>query len=180
MSGHSKWATIKHKKGATDAKRGKLFSQLSKSIRVAVKEAGTADPINNPALRLAVEKARAANMPGENVKRAIDRGLGLGKTGTLEEVVYEGYGPEGVAFIVVAVTDNKMRTASEVRSIFSKAGGSLGGPGSAMFLFLRDSQGYQANMTIPLTTQESKMKIEDFESTLQELDDVEEVYHNAV
>jgi len=182
MSGHSKWATIRHKKGALDAKRGKSFSQLSKNIRIAVKEGGNnGDPNQNPTLRLAVEKARAANMPGENVKRAIDRALGVGKGGFLEEVVYEGYGPQGVGFIVVAITDNKMRTASEVRSTFSKAGGSLGGPGSVMFMFdWTHNDGYTVKIPLEVENQELLTQIEEFEELLQELDDVEEVYHTAV
>lgn len=179
MSGHSKWATIKHKKGAQDAKRGKLFSQLAKNIRVAVKEGGSGDPNQNPGLRLAVDKARAANMPSDNIKRAIDRGLGTGKGGQLEEVMYEGYGPNGVGFIVTVITDNKMRTASEIRSLFSRSGGSLGGPGSAAFLFERDDDGNYV-VKIPVTLSESDfVVIEKFEESLQEHDDVEEVYHNG-
>ncbi len=142
MSGHSKWSTIKHKKGALDAKRGKLFSQLSKNIRIAVKEGKSGEPDKNPTLRLAVDKARGANMPNENIKRAIDRALGVGKGGALEEILYEGYGPGGVGILVVVVTDNKMRTASEIRSLFDKNGGSLGGPGAGSFMVDRVQNEY--------------------------------------
>lgn len=179
MSGHSKWSNIKNKKGALDAKRGKLFSQLAKNIRVAVKEGGNGDPNQNAALRLAVEKAKAANMPGENVKRAIERGLGVSKGGVLEEVVYEGYGPHGVGFLVIAITDNKTRTASEVRAAFTKAGGSLGGPGSAMYLFHKEGTEYKVSIPFPLPEESQKEDIEKLEEALVEQDDIEEVFHNA-
>lgn len=180
MSGHSKWSTIKHKKGAEDAKRGKLFSQLSKNIRIAVKEGKSGDPNANPSLRLAVDKARGANMPGENIKRAIDRALGVGKGGALQEIVYEGYGPGGVGFIVTAVTDNKMRTGSEVRSIFEKNGGSLAGPGAVAFLFeLNSTQDYIVKIPLPVSDEAVKAQIEALEESLQANDDVEEVYHNG-
>jgi YebC/PmpR family DNA-binding regulatory protein len=180
MSGHSKWSTIKRKKGALDAQRGKIFSDLSKAIRVAVREGGSGDPAQNPSLRLAVDKAKAANMPSENVKRAIDRGMGIGKGGSLEEVVYEGYGPHGVGFIVVAITDNKMRTASEIRSIFSKHQGSLGGPGSVMFMFKKENNEYSVTIPFPIQDPQHRTEIEEFEEILQEHDDIEEVYHTAV
>ena len=126
MSGHSKWSTIKHKKGAADAKRGKLFSKLSRAIMVAAKEGG-ADPASNLALQNAIEKARSYSMPKDNIERAIAKGAGEGTDGaSFETVVYEGYGPEGVAVIVEALTDNRNRTASEVRHLFSKHGGNLG------------------------------------------------------
>lgn len=179
MSGHSKWSTIKHKKGVLDAKRGKLFSQLSKNIRVAVKEGKSGDPSQNPALRLAMEKARAANMPGDNVQRAIQRALGVGSGGKLEEITYEGYGPLGVGFIVIAITDNRMRTGSEVRNVFEKNGGSLGGPGSVMFQFQRTETGYHPTMPLEITDPQDQQKIENFEEALQNHDDVEEIYHSA-
>src|SRR5260221_2417488 len=135
MSGHSKWNNIKNKKGAADIQKGKLFSQLSKQIRVTVREGKSGDPRFNPSLRLVLDKARAANMPKENIERAIDRGLGKGKGGDIREVVYEGYAPGGAGLLVVAHTDNNQRTAGEIRFLFSKAGGSLAGPGAAMYLF---------------------------------------------
>ncbi|RDI74929.1 DNA-binding regulatory protein, YebC/PmpR family [Gaiella occulta] len=137
MSGHSKWSTIKHKKGAADAKRGKLFTKLSRSIMVAAKEGG-ADPATNLALQNAIEKARSYSMPKDNIERAIARGTGADADGSaFETVVYEGYGPEGVAVIVEALTDNRNRTASDVRHLFSKHGGNLGATGAVAWQFER-------------------------------------------
>jgi YebC/PmpR family DNA-binding regulatory protein len=137
VSGHSKWSTIKHKKGAADAKRGKLFSKLSRQIMVAAKEGG-ADVTANLALQNAVEKARSYSMPKDNIERAIAKGSGEGTDGAIfETVVYEGYGPEGVAVIVEALTDNRNRTASDVRHMFSKHGGNLGATGAVAWQFER-------------------------------------------
>ncbi len=136
MSGHSKWATIKRKKGAADAKRGQLFSKLSRAIIVAAKEGG-GDPESNATLATAVQKARDASMPKDNIDRAIQRGAGSGEGADYEAVTYEGYGAGGVAFLVHALTDNRNRTASDVRHIFSKAGGGLGAPGSVAWQFDR-------------------------------------------
>ena len=135
MSGHSKWATIKRKKGAADAKRGQLFTKLTREITVSAKEGG-GDPEANFRLRLAVQKARAENMPADNIQRAIQRGTGGGEGGaSYEEIMYEGYGPHGVALIVQTLTDNRNRTVAEVRSIFTKAGGSLGETNSVGWMF---------------------------------------------
>ncbi len=137
MSGHSKWSTIKHKKGAADAKRGKLFSKLSRAIMVAAREGG-GDPATNLALQNAIEKARSYSMPKDNIERAIAKGTGEGDDGsTYETVVYEGYGPDGVAVLVEALTDNRNRTASEVRHAFSKNGGNLGATGAVAWQFER-------------------------------------------
>jgi len=137
VSGHSKWSTIKHKKGAADAKRGKLFSKLSRAIMVAAKEGG-ADPTSNLALQNAIEKARSYSMPKDNIERAIAKGAGEGTDGSsFETVVYEGYGPEGVAVLVEALTDNRNRTASDVRHLFSKFGGNLGATGAVAWQFER-------------------------------------------
>ena len=137
MSGHSKWSTIKHKKGAADAKRGQLFTKLSKSIIVAAKEGG-ADPVNNLALQNAVEKARSYSMPKDTIERAIARGAGTDPDAAVyETVIYEGYGPEGVAVLVEALTDNRNRTASDVRHLFTKYGGNLGTTGAVAWLFER-------------------------------------------
>src|SRR6187549_1170637 len=128
MAGHSKWASIKHRKKAVDAKRGALFTKLTRAITVAAREGG-GDPDGNPALALAVQKARDASMPKDNIERAIAKGTGEGAdVDALEDVVYEGYGPGGVALLVEAVTDNRNRTGSEVRHIFAKQGGNLGEP----------------------------------------------------
>jgi YebC/PmpR family DNA-binding regulatory protein len=137
VAGHSKWAQIKHKKKATDAKRGKLFSKLSRAIIVAAREGG-ADPSGNLALQNAIDKAKEASMPKDNIERAIARGAGAGADGaTFEHVSYEGYGPGGVAVFVEALTDNRNRTAAEVRHIFGKHDGNLGESGSVAWLFER-------------------------------------------
>src|ERR1700740_312654 len=133
MSGHSKWATIKHKKGALDAKRGKIFTRLIKEITIAAK-AG-ADPDGNPRMQTAVAAAKAENMPADNIKRAIQRGTGELPGAIYEEITFEGYGPGGVAVIVETTTDNRNRTVSEVRHAFSKNGGNLGESGSVRFMF---------------------------------------------
>src|ERR687896_677658 len=137
MSGHSKWSSIKHKKGAADAKRGKLFSKLSRAIIVAAREGG-ADPAGNLALQNAIEKARSYSMPKDNIERAIARGSGADTEGAnFETVIYEGYGPDGVAVLVEALTDNRNRTASDVRHVFTKFGGNLGTTGAVAWLFER-------------------------------------------
>ena len=134
MSGHSKWSTIKHKKGALDAKRGKLFTKLSKEIIVAAREGS--DPEMNFRLRLAIQNAKASNMPSDNIERSIKKGSGEDTSGaTYEEITYEGYGPGGTAFILKALTDNKNRTAAEVRSCFSKNGGNLAESGAVSWNF---------------------------------------------
>ncbi len=139
MAGHSKWATTKRHKAAMDAKRGKIFSTLSKEITIAAKEGGGSADMN-PRLRTALLKAKAANMPSDNIDRAIKKGTGELPGVSYEEVVYEGYGPGGVAFIIEATTDNKNRTASEVRSLLSKNGGNLAGTGAVAFQFERVGQ----------------------------------------
>ena len=133
MSGHSKWATIKHKKGALDAKRGKIFTRLIKEITIAARAGG--DPDGNPRLRTAILAAKAENMPADNIKRAIQRGTGELEGATYEEVTFEGYGPGGVAVLVDVLTDNRNRAVSEIRHCFSKNGGNLGESGSVKFMF---------------------------------------------
>jgi YebC/PmpR family DNA-binding regulatory protein len=134
MSGHSKWATIKHKKGAADAKRGKIFTRLIKEISMAAR-AGGGDPDGNPRLRTAIVAAKAENMPADNIKRAIQRGTGEIEGAAYEEITFEGYGPGGVAVIVEATTDNRNRTVSEIRFAFSKNGGNLGESNSVSWMF---------------------------------------------
>jgi YebC/PmpR family DNA-binding regulatory protein len=134
MSGHSKWATIKHKKGALDAKRGKIFTRLIKEIAIAAKQGG-GDPDGNPRLRTAVLAAKAENMPADNIKRAIQRGTGELEGVNYEEITFEAYGPGGVAIIVDTTTDNRNRTVSEIRHLFSKNGGNLGATGSVLHMF---------------------------------------------
>lgn len=135
MSGHSKWHSIKHKKGAADAKRGKIFTKHAKFITIAAREGG-GDAEMNPALRMAVEKAKAENMPNDNIERAIKKGTGEDKGGAvIEEVIYEGYGPNGIALLIQVLTDNKNRTVSNVRTILDKNGGSLGSSGCVAWMF---------------------------------------------
>ena len=140
MSGHSKWATIKHKKAATDAKRGKAFTRIIKEITIAARSGG--DPDGNPRLRSAVLLAKAASMPADNIKKAIMRGTGEIEGGQIEEVMFEGYGPGGAAVLVNVATDNRNRTVSEIRHAFSKQGGNMGEQGSVAWMFERKSQIY--------------------------------------
>lgn len=239
MSGHSKWKTIKHQKGAADAKKGQVFTKLGNAITIAVKQGGgTIDPDSNPRLRLALEAARAENMPKENMQRAIDRGAGKGEGGELHEAAYEGFAPHGINVIVEAATDNLQRTSSEIKNVFEKNGGSFGQPGSSSYLFKRMgeifvkkndksfddlfaialdsgaediqdagdevvvytsvpdlfrikdelvSKGLEITeakpsmkpiSTIPLANKEDYEKVLDFLSTLEQMDDVQEVYSN--
>src|SRR6202008_2942869 len=134
MSGHSHWATIKHKKGAIDAKRGKLFSKLSRAIIIAARHGG-GDPEMNLKLRYAIDKARSVSMPKDNIERAVKRGTGETEGLIFEEITYEGYGPGGVALLVDVVTDNRNRTAGEIRKIFERGGGKMGSAGNVAFLF---------------------------------------------
>jgi YebC/PmpR family DNA-binding regulatory protein len=136
MSGHSKWATIKHAKGAADAKRGQLFTKFIKEISIAARMGG-GDPVSNPRLRTAILKARGANMPKDNIERAIKKGTGELGGSIFEELLYEGYGPGGVAILVEVLTDNKNRAAANVRNIFAKTGGNLGATGSVAYMFNR-------------------------------------------
>jgi YebC/PmpR family DNA-binding regulatory protein len=135
MSGHSKWHTIRRSKGVADQRRGQLFTKLAKDITLAVKEGGGGDPEMNFRLRLAVDKAKANNMPNDSIQRSIDRGLGKGNEAALEEVYYEGYAPGGVAILIETATDNRNRTNSDVRSTINKAGGNPGEPGSVSWMF---------------------------------------------
>src|ERR1051325_8893106 len=137
MSGHSKWATIKHKKAATDAKRGKAFTRLIKEIMIAARNGG--DPDSNPRLRTAITAAKAVSMPADNIKRAIMRGAGELEGGQIEEIMFEGYGPGGAAVLVQVATDNRNRTVSEIRHLFSKNGGNLAEQGSVSWMFERKS-----------------------------------------
>jgi YebC/PmpR family DNA-binding regulatory protein len=139
MSGHSKWATIKHKKAATDAKRGKAFTRIIKEIMIAARGGG-GDPEANPRLRKAVSDAKAASMPADNIKRAIMRGTGELEGGQIDEIMFEGYGPGGAAVLVMVATDNRNRTVSEIRHAFSKNGGNLGEQGSVSWMFERKGQ----------------------------------------
>jgi YebC/PmpR family DNA-binding regulatory protein len=168
MSGHSKWATTKHKKAATDAKRGKIFTKIGKEISVAARLGG-GDPGGNPRLRTAVAKAKSVSMPSENIKRAIQKGTGELPGVSYEEITYEGYGPGGVAVIIECLTDNRNRTVSEIRNIFSKAGSNMGEAGCVSWMFHK--KGYlvvsstKANedqlMTLALDAGAEDMQVED-------------------
>src|ERR1700689_1578825 len=138
MSGHSKWATIKHKKPAPDAKRGKQFTKIIKEISIAARSGG--DPDGNPRLRTAINDAKNVSMPADNIKRAITRGTGELEGGQIDEIMFEGYGPGGAAVLVAVATDNRNRTVSEIRHMFSKNGGNLGEQGSVAWMFDRKSQ----------------------------------------
>lgn len=179
MSGHSKWSTIKHRKLAKDQKRGVLFSKLAREITVATREGGSSDPEQNPRLRTVLEKARAANMSSTNISRAMARGLGSGAGGEMEEVIYEGYGPFGIAIIAVAKTDNRQRTAAALKNLFEQAEGSLGAPGSAAFLFDRQAGKFRAKVQLPIQGSEIHGKLENFLKKLQAQEDVTAVYSNA-
>src|SRR5437016_382120 len=142
MSGHSKWATIKHKKAALDAKRGKSFTRIIKEIMIAARSGG--DPDGNPRLRTAILAAKAVSMPSDNIKKAVMRGTGELEGGQIEEVMFEGYGPGGAAVLVNVATDNRNRTVSEIRHMFSKNGGNMGEQGSVAWMFERKSQMFVA------------------------------------
>lgn len=177
MSGHSKWNNIKNRKGAEDAKRAKQFAQVAKLIKIAVKEGKSGDPKSNPSLRAALEKARAVNLPKDNIQKAIDRGLGKTAAGAhLAEVMYEGFGPGGVGILVASVTDNPNRTGGEVRFVFSRNAGSLAGPGSAAYLFERSDDGsYVPTLNIEVS-EEDLSALQNLVDALLELEDVEEVF----
>ncbi len=173
MAGHSKWNNIKQRKGAQDAKRGKIFQKLSREIYMAAKSGGP-DPASNPSLRLVLDKAKAANMPNDNVQRAIKKATSAGEGDNYDEVVYEGYGPAGVAILIHALTDNKNRTATNVRVAINKNGGSLGETGSVAYMF--DRKGYIAIVREGLDVDEDTMLMSVLEAGGEELEASEEVF----
>jgi len=174
MSGHSKWANIKRKKGVTDAKRSKVFSKISKLLSVAAKDGS--DPDSNPRLRMVVEKAKEARMPKENIERAIAKGSGQGGGITFTETIYEGFGPNGEAFYIRALTDNINRTVSEIRNIFSKHGGSLGGQGSTAYIFSPDPD--NPSYSIKIDDLNIARKLESLLEEIDDHEDVQDVYVN--
>ncbi|MBP8961142.1 YebC/PmpR family DNA-binding transcriptional regulator [Patescibacteria group bacterium] len=174
MSGHNKWSKIKHQKGIADARKSASFSKLSRGISMAARNGG-GDPSMNPSLALMIEKAKEANMPKDNIERAIKKGTGEIKDGEdIVEIVYEGYGPFGVALIIKTVTDNKNRTVAEIRNILERFGGSLGTIGSASYIF--DKQNVPS-FVVPLNEVDYE-KVVDLIETLEDHDDVVEVYAN--
>ena len=170
MSGHSKWATIHRKKGLLDAARGKVFQKLAKEIMVAAR-GGSPDPNQNAALRLAVDKAKAQNMPKDNIQKAIDKASGSSDGANYESVRYEGYGHGGVAFMVDCLTDNRNRTASQVRSAFTKAGGNLGTDGSVSYMFSR-----KGSIVIPADYDEDTMMMVALDAGAEDFEKVENSY----
>lgn len=178
MSGHSKWHNIQGRKNAQDSKRGKIFQRISREIYMAVK-AGGPDPSGNPQLRLMMDKARAANMPKENIKRAVDKGSGVGGA-AYEEITYEGYGPGGTAIIVETLTDNKNRTAAAIRSAFTHHGGALGASGSVSYMF--DRKGYIVISREDTDTDEDTMMMDALDAgadDIQASDDAFEIYTDS-
>lgn len=172
MSGHSKWKQIKHKKAATDAKKSKTFTKLVKTISIAVKEKGE-DPSINPTLRTAIEKAKAANMPKENIDRAIKKA----STENLEELLIEVYGPHGIAIIITAITDSKNRTIHELKHLLGTIGGKMAEQGSVRWMFEQKDREYIAKFPIALTSEQEEEIVKFFE-VLDENDDVQEIYSN--
>ena len=176
MSGHSKFANIKHKKEKNDAAKGKIFTKIGREIAVAVKEGGGADPANNSRLRDVIAKAKANNMPNDNIERSIKKAAGDADANNYERVVYEGYGPNGTAIIVEALTDNKNRTASNVRSAFTKGNGNIGTPGGIPMM--EASVTMIAQTYVELTDETDIKNIQKTLDLLDDDDDVQEVYHN--
>jgi YebC/PmpR family DNA-binding regulatory protein len=175
MSGHSKWHNIKRKKGAEDQKRSQLFSKTSRLIMVAARKGG-GDPDANPALRLAIQKAKDARMPKDNIDRAIKKGTGELTGENFQETVYEGYGPHGGAFLLHCLTDNPNRTVSEIRNIFSRYDGSLGAKGSTSYIF--NSQNMEPTFGVNIDSELQANKIDEMIDALEDHDDVQDIYHN--
>lgn len=176
MSGHSKWNNIKNRKGAQDKLKSKNFSQLSRLIRAATMQGASGDPKSNSALRLILDKARAANMPKEKVQKAIDAAMGKGGSSQIQEIVYEGFGPGGVGMMIVALTDNLNRSSAEIRFLLSKFGGSLGSPGSARYMFTRNQEGeFIATMKFPISAEDTN-KLMELVDNLRDNEDVEDVF----
>jgi len=185
MSGHSKWSTIKHKKAALDAKRGKIFTKIGRMIMVAAKQSvpsgskvSAKELYENPtsSLEVAISKAKEVNMPKDNVIRAIERGIGGGEGTSLVEATYEGYGPAGVAYVVKALTDNKNRTVAEIRKIFEQYGGRMGDSGSASYIFSNGPDAPQ--FRVPVTDAADIKKVLALAESLEDHDDVSEVWAN--
>lgn len=176
MSGHSKWSQIKHKKALTDAKKSKIYAKLARAIFVAVREKG-AKVETNPSLRAAIEKAKEANMPSDNIERAIKKASG-GDKESLQEMLFEAYGPGGAAILISAITDNSNRTTNEIKHLLSVHGAKLAGPGSARFLFQKTEEGWQAQSLIPIDESTRRTLATLFEA-LDDHDDVQEIYSNV-
>ncbi len=175
MSGHSKWHNIKRKKGIEDNKRSKIFTKMNRLISVAARQAG-GDPNANPGLRLAIQKAKDARMPKENIERAIKKGTGELGGASFQEVTYEGYGPEGGAFLIHCLTDNANRTVSEIRNIFGRFGGSLGEKGSTAYVF--DQKTKEPTFTINIADEKRAETVDQLIEEFEDHDDVQDIFHN--
>lgn len=175
MAGHNKWSKIKHKKAATDAAKSKVFSKMARLISVESKKAN--GDTASPGLRAAIDAARAVNMPKDNIDRAVAKGTSA-ETASLESILYEMYGPSGVAVLIDILTDNRNRTAAEIRHLLSKSGYELATPGSAAWAFTKTLDGYEANTTVAITDEDGE-KLEKLMEALDEHDDVQNVYTNA-
>jgi len=175
MSGHSKWSTIKHKKAAADAKRGKEFSKLAKTITIESKVCN--GDITSPNLKAAIDKAKAANMPKDNIERAVLKGTGAG-AGDMTSITYELYGPGGVAILADTLTDNNNRTNAELKHLVSKLGYQIAEPGAAAWAFTKENMEWTPNTIIPISDEDAE-KLQSLVEALEEHDDVEEVYTNA-
>ncbi|MBD8007572.1 YebC/PmpR family DNA-binding transcriptional regulator [Bacillus norwichensis] len=173
MAGHSKWKNIQNRKNAQDAKRGKIFQKLAKEIYVAAKSGG-GDPDTNPSLRLVIDKAKSANMPNDNIKRAVDKASGNQDGENYEDIIYEGYGPGGAAVMVLCLTDNKNRTASNVRHAFTKNGGNLGESGCVSYMF--DRKGYLVIERDGLDIEEDDLLLQAIEAGAEDMETSEEVF----
>ena len=173
MSGHSKWSTIRHKKAAEDAKKGAAFTKVAKKIYIAVKQGKSGDVEKNPSLRMVVDEAKSVNMPNENIRKAIDRALGIGGSGEEFEVTYEGYIAGGVGVMVAVLTDNKNRTGGEIKLIFDRARGSMSGPGSVAYL-----QQLVPRVLVDLTN-ESREPVNEALAAFSEMDEVVNVWANT-
>lgn len=176
MSGHSKWSSIKHKKALTDAQKSKHFGKMAKQITIVAKESGS-DPNNNPKLKSVIEKARGLNMPSSNIERAIKRAQSK-ESGSLENVLFEAYGPAGIAILASGVTDNKNRTTQEIKHLLSEYGVSLASPGAARFLFTKTDDGWRPQTTIEISEGDQKSLEKIFEA-LDNHDDIDDIYTNA-
>jgi len=176
MSGHNKWSKIKHKKGAEDAKKSKLYSILVRQITLEVKQCN--GDANSPRVRTLIDKARAANMPNENIDRAVKKAQGAGGE-TYTEILFEGYGPGGVALMIEGITDSKNRANAEIKHVMDEHGGSLGTPGSAAWAFTKSAEGWTANNPLPISEEDGE-KLGELIDALEELEDVKNVYHAAL
>ena len=177
MSGHSKWSKVKHQKKVTDAKKGQVASKMARLITLAAKEKG-GDPDTNPKLRMAIEQAKRLNVPKENIERAIKRGTGEFEGAKMEEVFYEAYGPAGIALIIQGITDNKNRTLAQIKNILSRFNGKLTEAGSVKYLFDRKNEDWTPKYPLEITDQKTKEHLEKLFETLDENEDIQEIYSN--